>query len=205
MDNKIKIYIEGGGGILNSQLRKAFVSLMKRYGIRTDLFNVVASGSRTKIYKDFSKIFQNSLSIVLLDSEKEIPYNKKKCKWDFLCKNENWNKPKNATEDNLFFMAACMESWIVADEDALQEFYGRCFRSNLPRAKDLSTVTKDDIMNALEKSTKECGKEKQYNKNNKKDSFKILEKVDVAKITKRNIYAKDFFEFLKQKQQENNT
>lgn len=116
-----------------------------------------------------------------------------------------WNKPEGATENNLFFMAACMETWIVADEDALQEFYGKCFQSNLPRAEALNTVTKNDIMDALEKSTKECGKEKQYNKNNKKDSFKILEKVDVAKITKRNIYAKDFFEFLKQKQQENNT
>ncbi len=178
---------------------------MKQYGIETNLFRIVAGGSRTKIYKDFGKIFQDSLSIVLIDSEKEISCDEKKCKWDFLWKNEKWKKPKGATENSLFFMAACMESWIVADKDALQEFYGKCFQPKLPQAKDLSTITKIDIINALEKSTKECGKEKQYNTNNKKDSFKILEKVDVAKITKRNIYAKDFFEFLKQKQQENNT
>lgn len=176
------------------------MSLMEQYGIKTNLFNIVAGGSRTKIYKDIDRIFQDTdcFSIILIDSEKEIPYDEKICKWDFLYKNEKWNKPKDATEDNLYFMAACMESWIVADEDALQSFYREGFKAKLPHATKLNTVAKDTILKSLKESTKECGK-----KYDKKDSFQILEKVDVNKIAKSNIYAKEFFDFLRQKQENN--
>ena len=198
--DKIKIYIEGaakGNKLLNVGLRQSFQKLMQDYGIKTGLFQIIAGGSRSDISNKFKTIFPHS--IVLIDSEKEIPCDETINKWDFLCENEKWNKPEGATEDNLFFMAACMESWIVADENALQEFYGKCFQPKLPHTIELSTVAKDSILKSLKESTKGCNKI--YNK---QDSFKILEKVAIDKITTSNSYAKEFFDFLKQKQ-ENNT
>lgn len=188
---KMNIYIEGGAKgnkALKIELRKSFQKLIEEYNINIDYFQVISGGSRSDIYKKFDTIFPDS--IVLIDSEKEIPVDKRIPKWDFVCKSESWNKPKNANEDSLFFMAACMESWIVSDKDTLQKFYGKCFQAKLPQAQDLSTISKDSIMKAI----KECNK-----KYDKKDSFRILEKVDVMKILERNFYAKDFFETLKNK------
>lgn len=68
---------------------------------------------------------------------------------DHLRQNETWDLSA-APDDALHLMVQTMEAWIVADTDALAAFYGQAFApAKLPRAQNLETVPKADIIKAL--------------------------------------------------------
>ncbi|WP_297601562.1 hypothetical protein [Helicobacter sp. UBA3407] len=62
---------------------------------------------------------------------------------------------------------------------------------------DKNKINLDWDYENLQKSIKYISDKSQYNQ--KSESFKILEKVSVQEIVESNLYAKDFFEFLKSK------
>jgi len=56
-------------------------------------------------------------------------------------------------------MTQCMEAWIVADPDKLEEFYGNGFRkSALPRRQVLDDELKNDLYSALDAATRDTKK-----------------------------------------------
>lgn len=56
-------------------------------------------------------------------------------------------------------MVHCMESWLIADPEALAEFYGQGFRvKSLPATPDVEAVPKETIAAALEQATKSTQK-----------------------------------------------
>ncbi|WP_273213763.1 DUF4276 family protein [Helicobacter rodentium] len=188
--NKIKIYVEGGGNRnLDSSLRKAFNKLLREYGVNGNRYQIVVGGSRGETIK---AIYKQSNSIILIDSEEIIDT---KTKLEHLEKTELKESLKGITENNLFFMVVCMESWIVSDTEALKKHYGLGFKETKIQTSDLIHKDKAKIMKMLKDSIREC-KNKEYDKS---EAFKILEKASVQKIVESNSYAKDFFEFLKSK------
>ena len=56
-------------------------------------------------------------------------------------------------------MVQCMESWFLADRDALEAFYGsQCFRKQrLPgRESDVERISKDDVLRRLHDASRDC-------------------------------------------------
>ena len=48
-------------------------------------------------------------------------------------------------------MVQCMESWFLADKDALAEYFGQGFlRNSLPGQANIELIRKIDVLNALE-------------------------------------------------------
>ena len=47
--------------------------------------------------------------------------------WDHVRRRDQWVKPNNASQENIFFMTECTENWFYAHKDALAQYYGQGF------------------------------------------------------------------------------
>ena len=56
-------------------------------------------------------------------------------------------------------MVQMVEAWLVADPDALAEYYGQGFRRNaLPRRDDVEAIPKDQLLQSLGRATADTKK-----------------------------------------------
>lgn len=194
---KTTIYVEGGGTtqLLQSELRQGFQSLFKSAGFAGKLPKVVASGSRNEAYEDFATAFKNIKSgekiLLLVDSEEIVTTS---TKWDHVVLRDSWTKL--GSEENIFFMVVCMESWFLADTTGVGDFFGQNFdASKLPKNVDREAIDKKQLYDGLKKATKKTSKG-EYGKG--QHSFKILTHLDGKKIKEHGKYSKEFFVYLSQ-------
>lgn len=93
-------------------------------------------------------------AILLVDSETGVTSAPKQ----HLATEPAWLLP-GVPDDDIHLMVQVMETWIVADPNALQAFYGQGFNLNaLPNHADLEQVPKVDVAHALENATKQTRK-----------------------------------------------
>lgn len=193
----IRIFIEGGGDseITKSKLRKGFSTFLKplvdliRQNKNTIAWRgVVPCGRRTAAYRDFCialKQFPNDLNILLVDSEESLPEkcsDPKRRNWEHLAKREGdqWECPVGIDDSQCFLMIECMETWLVADRAALVKFYGKELNEKaLPANRNLESVPKHTIADALKQATKKTQKG-EYHKIN--HAFEIMELLNVATV-----------------------
>jgi hypothetical protein len=119
------------------------------------------------------------VAILLVDSEEPVTGN---FPWEHVKARpgDGWDKPEAATDDHLHLMVECMESWFLADKEALEKFYGQGFKNNsLPAKPKIEEVSKSDVYRGLKDATKDT-KKGEYGKGT--HSFKILAIVDPAKV-----------------------
>lgn len=194
---KTTIYIEGGGDTahLCSELRKGFKALFENAGFRGKLPKVVASGSRNDAFYDFKTAFlsksKDEAILLLVDSEDVV---NKSTKWEHVISRDSWDKLANVTEDNIFLMVVTMESWFLADKNALVRFFGQGFDiSKLPENQNFEALDKIKLYDGLKNATKKSSKG-EYGKG--QHSFKILSLLDANKVKNHGNYSKEFFEYL---------
>lgn len=193
---KTTIYIEGGGktDALHRELRKGFQSLFAKAGFEGRLPKVVACGSRNDAFSDFQtaiKTKRDETILLLVDSEDPVMA---PTKWEHVERRDVWIKPGGASEENLYFMVECMESWFLTDKPTLAKFYGGAFKETaLPATTTLESISKKTLYDGLEKATRLTSKGA-YSKGN--HSFKILALLDGKKIRHHGRYAQEFFEYL---------
>ena len=101
--------------------------------------------------------------------------------WLHLKARDNWDRPNGATEEQCHLMVQVMETWFLADREALQSYYGQGFRERglPPQNRNIEDIDKGDVLDILNRVARGT-KKKSYNKG--RDSFKILEKLDPAKV-----------------------
>ena len=92
-------------------------------------------------------------------------------------------------------MVQVMESWFLADREALANFYRQRFRLNaLPgNPRQVEQVSKRDIENGLEQATRATTRGR-YHKG--RHSFDILASLDPAKVTAASSHARRFVQTL---------
>jgi len=203
----VKLFVEGGGNTaaLKAECRKGFTTFITKAGISRRP-KVIASGSRQNAYKDYCTAIRNGeQALLLVDSEDPISAAHEQGTiddfkpWEHLKTRvgDGWSKPQNADDADCHLMTQVMESWFIADRDALKKFFGPDFNSNqLPStATPIEKVSKDTLFSALRKATASLGSRRQYGKG--KHSFKILAQIDPALVTKASPWAKRFIEKLK--------
>lgn len=177
MVNKTTIYIEGGGDSkqLRSLCRKGFRKLLENCGFTGYMPKLVACGGRRSVFDDFQTAHTNKSNsdyvAMLIDSEDPLA---DLDAWDHLKSRDEWDKPLGSENDQVLFMTTCMETWIVADRDALTKHYGSELQiSALPPLVDLESRSRHDIQNDLFHATRDCSNA--YKKG--KRSFDVLEKL----------------------------
>jgi hypothetical protein len=96
----------------------------------------------------------------------------------------------------IHLMVQTMEAWIVADPDALADYYGQRFRRNaLPRTANLETVAKPAVATALNNATRDTQKGVYHKIKHASD---LLKRIDRAKVQDRCPRCKRMFTTLGQ-------
>ena len=91
-------------------------------------------------------------------------------------------------------MVQIMESWFLADRQALQDFYGDGFRPKaLPGNPKIEQVPKQDVLNGLERAAQST-RQRGYSKG--RHSFSILATLDPTKVRAASPYANRFIQAL---------
>ncbi len=190
----VRLYVEGGGD-KNSKIacRGAFRSFVRKAGADRRMPRIVASGSRNQAYNDFKAalVQRNVTAMLLVDAEEEVTASGS---WEHLRSRDNWRRPPDASNDQCHLMVQIMESWFLADRQALQAFYGHSFRAGaLPGNPKIEQIPKQDVLNGLERvgqGTRQRG----YSKG--RHSFDILATLDPAKVRAASPYANTFIQAL---------
>lgn len=193
----VKLYVEGGGDshALHSRCREGFCGFLKKAGFRGRMPRIVACGGRQSAFDDFKTACEsNETALLLIDSEDCVSVNSP---WVHLANRpgDRFAKPQNAKDDHCHLMVVCMESWFLADKDALSRFFGQGFNANaLPQNVDIEAISKHDIYDGLQRATSHCRTKAPYGKG--EHSFKILLLIAPDKVLNASPWAKRFLEKL---------
>ena len=194
----VTVYVEGGGNVraTKKRCRQGFSALFREAGLSGRMPRIFAAGGREDTWRDFrtalAEAGENDFIVLLVDSE--APVADGGTSWVHLRKHDNWERPVGATEQQAHLMVQCMESWFLADVDALMAFFGDGFnRGALPRRPDIENVSKRDVDRGLKRATLPSSKG-EYHKG--RHSFEILATVDPDRVVAASSHAKRLIDTL---------
>ena len=174
-----RIYIEGGGDSkeLHTRCREGFTKLFERCGFSGRMPHPIACGGRGTTFDAFKIAHRHAAErqyvAMLIDSEDPIADIEQT--WAHLHERDGWSKPAGADDEHVLLMVTCMETWIVADRDTLRSHYGSEFQDTaLPAPNEMESRSRDSILDALLRATRNCTNA--YKKG--KRSFKVVGKLD---------------------------
>jgi hypothetical protein len=91
-----------------------------------------------------------------------------------------WNLPVEVADGQINFMVQVMESWFLADIEAIRKYYGNSFNiSSLPRDNNVEQIPKSDVMSGLKNATAGTSK-KAYHKT--RHAPVLLASIDATKV-----------------------
>jgi hypothetical protein len=173
MVKELRIYFEGDDG-----LKRGFDTFLKEIKEAAHSkewkFEAVAThGTPAKDYLTALKTHRRAWNVLLLDSDEAVstsPVNLLRKKGLEGC------DPKR-----VFWMVQVMESWFLADIDALHGHYKGGFKTKALKANpQVEKIPKADVLSRLENATRltKAGKYQKYH------AFKLLELIDPSKVRK---------------------
>jgi Domain of unknown function (DUF4276) len=129
--------------------------------------------------------------ILLVDSEGPVDV---PSSWDHLHARDGWQRPANAIEDQAHLMVQCMEAWLLADREALIEFYGQGFLAgSLPGQPNIEQIQKASLTPAFRHASKQTTKGS-YHKT--RHAFALLALIDPNKLRVASVHAASLFDAL---------
>ena len=156
----IAIYMEGGGDSASTraQLRSGmdqFLSELKNLArAKAMRWKLVPVGGRDQAFKQFLSHPNDPdypIRVLLVDAEAALTSVDKR---SHLRARDGWDL-SGVSEDHIHLMVQTMEAWIVADPEALADYYGQRFRRNtLPTRANLEEEPKVDCSGRLSEATR---------------------------------------------------
>lgn len=191
------VFIEGGGSTRKQQraARLAFTELFRNAGLAGSMPKVSACGSREQAYEDFCDALADDSSdpILLVDSEGAV---RTTDAWSHLTQEDDWERPQSAGADSAHLMVQVMEAWFLADRSALAAYFGQGFRASaLPQRAQIEDISKADVLRGIGEASRRTNKP--YAKG--RDSFAILQRLNIDKLMDACPHAKRLIETLRRK------
>lgn len=182
---KVHIYVEGGGKnkALVSECRRGFKEFLAKADCPDDSIRIIARGARPEAFKSFKIALESasgSFPLLLVDSE--APIDPSRELWPQMGPNlhGNWRKVSGIEEEQLHLMVQCMESWFLADREALASYFQKDFRASvLPQNPNVEAIEKSDVLDGLRAASRDTAKGA-YAKG--RDFFRILASLDPSKV-----------------------
>ena len=194
----VTIYMEGGGDDDERQaaLRTGMESFLQR-GMADGAPSprVVPCGGRSDTFARFRRAVargKEGIAVLLVDSEQRVTaatarahlLQRPEDRWDL----------SFATEDQVHLMVQTMETWIVADSQALALYYGDGFsQDKLPETDDLEGVRKQTILDALRTATENSVRKRFHKVWHARD---MLRRIDPETVRKHCPACRRLFETL---------
>jgi hypothetical protein len=196
------LVVEGGGDSkdLKTRCREAFSKLLREAGLEGRMPRIVAGGSRGRARKKFEGLLASGEKHVLLlvDSEAPVDSPNEGRPWAHLKARDQWQKPAGASDEQCHLMVQCMESWFLADPEAVASYFGQGFKGgDLPKKEDraIEQVPKEKVFQSLDRAAKGT-KKKGYRKG--AHAFSLLATIDPKKIENDSPWAKRFFDRMRE-------
>ena len=193
---RVRIFIEGGGiasdEVFTEGWRKFFVAA----GLLGKMPRVVRGEGREQTFDKFRTALQsqrrNEVVILLVDSEGPVAAGDSA--WQHLSHQDNWSQPQGADDDSAYLMVQVMETWFLADREALRRFFGPSLNENhFSQWPDLEAVPKDTVLNAMEMSTANC--QRPYSKG--RVSFQLLGEISPGLVAAACPHADQLLTYLR--------
>ena len=192
---KVTVYVEGGGDSaqLKERCRKGFKDLLTKAGVDERLLKVVSCGPRDRAFRSFRNALRlrraDEYLILLVDSEELVadanqPDVNPSGAWRHLARRDGdlGQRPPGANDDQAQLMVTTMETWLIADRQALRAYFPGINENALPPDSDLESRSKPDIERRFADATRPSSKGA-YHKG--KHSFDLLGRVDPAELMRR--------------------
>ena len=187
------LYIEGGGdrAALHDELRYGFAQFFSKAGCRGTMPRIVACGGRAQAFDRFQTACANGKRAILLVDSETLVNATCESPWEHFQTREGDErlvKPQRVSDDDAHLMVCCMESWFLADRDALTTYFGHGFNENaLPHENNqIESIPKERVLGELARATKNSRKG-QYDKG--RDSFTLIGLIDPQKIEEKSPWA----------------
>jgi Domain of unknown function (DUF4276) len=198
---KVTIFVEGGGDSKEQivRCREGFRKLVEKAGFtRPKSPAITACGGRGRAYDKFKTVVaisDSGYAILLVDSEDPVNNADEDpdsgAAWQHLRSRDGWERPASAENDQAQLMATCMETWLMADQQALRAFFGHLLHSNaLLSLHNLEARTRHEVQEALQRATRDCGKDRTDAKGEK--SFKVLAELDPTTLKRHLLHFRRF-------------
>ena len=177
----VRIYIEGGGDspATKRKVRLGFQDFFRDACGPKRTPEAKPCGGRKAAYDAFLRGLEdhpNEFVILLVDAEGPVTAQSAKL---HLAQRDGWSFA-DVDEEQIHLMVQKFEAWVVADADAIAEFYGQGFNAGaLPQHAHLEAVSKDDLDDALTRATRGTGR-KCYHKI--RHGPKIIAKADASVV-----------------------
>jgi hypothetical protein len=195
---KVRIYVEGGASEIADVFREGWVRFFERAGFKDRMPSTISGEGRAQTFNRFKGAVETrkdaELPLLLIDSEDLVAPGKSN--WQHLKerKADNFDKPKGAGDDDAFLMICTMETWIISDRKALQDFFPGLLEKHLPLSPSLESVPWKDVDAALKRATAACNR--QYSKG--RLSFELLATVNPLEVEQRCPAAKRLLDRLRE-------
>lgn len=190
--------MEGGGtgkenrAALRQGMETFLQSLKEAARVKALRWKLVCCGPRGEAFKGFRNAVNNGdnvVNVLLVDAEGAVNDPPR----DHLRGRDQWDL-SFASEDAVHLMVQAMEAWIVADSEALAEYYGQGFRARrLPKANNLETVLKTTVERSLTEATQYTQKGPYHKIRHASD---LLKRIDPDKSRGRCPHCERLFETL---------
>ncbi len=174
-----RIYVEGGGDSRAnlSKCRKGFSKFFEKVVPPGRKPRIIACGGRQNTYQKFTLAYEKYDANVILLVDSEGPVSEPV--WDHLKRRDSWGS-SGFSDESAQLMVQSMETWFLADKEALAEFYGQGFALNsLPPRENIEEIPKEDVAKGLDKASRNASKGL-YHKT--RHAFDILASIDPEKL-----------------------
>lgn len=204
---KVHIYVEGGGdqNLTLTKCRRGFSKFFNKIVPSGHQPKIIACGSRMHAYNRFcTALVQHPDVFCILLVDGEAPVADDHGSWTHLKVRDNWDCPPSATDDNAHLMVQCMESWFLAVQKTLAQFYGQGFNLNaLPKQTNIEKIPKNDVTQGLEAATRHTKTKGKYHKT--RHGFDILTQIEPHKVRQASEHAEQLVTVLLQKSDDGDT